>query len=63
MRIDDGVNLKSVYNSSKFEAEQFVNLVFSIINVNSKRRRKKPSLLILDWTDVSLDLNPSEGEI
>ena len=60
--IDDGVNLKSVYNSSKFKAEQFISFVFSILNVNSKRRRKKSSL-ILDWTDVSLDLIPSEGEI
>jgi len=42
---------------SKFESEQFVNLVFSIL-INSKRRRKKTSLLILDWTDISLDLNP-----
>ena len=58
LRIDDEVKLRSVYNSSKFESNQFVNLVFSILNVNSKRRRKKPSLLILDWTDISLDLNP-----
>jgi len=43
---------------AKFEAEQFVNFVFSILNVNSKRRRKNPSILILDWTDISLDLNP-----
>ena len=43
---------------SKFKAEQFINFVFSILNVNAKKRRKKPSLLILDWTDISLDLNP-----
>jgi len=53
LRIDDEVNLKSVYNSSKFEAEQFISFIFYILNVNSKRRRKKPSLLILDWTDIS----------
>jgi len=41
---------------SKFESEQFIKL-FSIL-INSKRRRKKTSLLILDWTDISLDLNP-----
>jgi len=58
LRIDDEVKLRSVYNSSKFESEQFINLVFSILNVNSKRRKKKPSILILDWTDISLDLNP-----
>jgi len=58
LRIDDEVKSRSVYNSSKFEAEQFISLVFSILNVNSKRRRNKPSLLILDWTDISLDLNP-----
>jgi len=59
LRIDDEVKLRSVYNfMSKFESEQFINLVFSILNVNSKRRRKKPSILILDWTDISLDLNP-----
>ena len=59
LRVEDEVKLKSVYSfMSKFESEQFVNLVFSILNVNSKRRRKKTSLLILDWTDISLDLNP-----
>jgi len=57
--IDDEVNLKSVYNfTSKFESEQFIRFVFSILNVNAKRKRKKPSLSILDWTDISLDLNP-----
>ena len=59
LRMDDEVKLRSVYNfMSKFESEQFINLVFSILNVNSNRRRNKPSLLILDWTDISLDLNP-----
>jgi len=28
---------------AKFEAEQFINSVFSILNVNSKRRRNKTS--------------------
>jgi len=58
LRIDDEVKLRSVYNSSKFESNQFINLVFSILNVNPKRRRNKTSLLILDWTDIGLDLNP-----
>jgi len=59
LRIDDEVKLRSVYNfMSKFESEQFINFVFSILNVNAKKRRKKTSLLILDWTDISLDLNP-----
>ena len=58
LRIGEDVKLKSVYNSSKFEAEQFVNFVSSILNANSKRKGKGPSTLILDWTDVSLDLNP-----
>ena len=59
LRIDDEINLKSVYNfMAKFEAEQFVNFIFSVLNVSSKRRKRKPSLLILDWTDISLDLNP-----
>ena len=59
LRIDEEVKLRSVYNfTSKFKAEQFISFVFSILNVNAKRRRKKPSLLILDWTDISLDLNP-----
>ena len=43
---------------SKFESDQFISLVFSILNANSKRRPNKPSILILDWTDISLDLNP-----
>ncbi len=59
LRIEEEIRLKSVYNfMSKFESNQLINFVFSILNVNSKRRRNKPSLLILDWTDVSLDLNP-----
>ena len=59
LRIYGKVKLKSVYNfTSKFKAEQFINFVFSILNANSKERRKKLSLLILDWTDISLDLNP-----
>ncbi len=59
LRVEDEVKLKSVYSfTSKFESEQFINFVFSILNVNSKKRRNKPSLLILDWTDISLDLNP-----
>ena len=59
LRVEDEVKLRSVYNfMSKFESNQFINFVFSILNVNSKRRRKKTSLLILDWTDISLDLNP-----
>ena len=59
LRIEEEVKLRSVYNfMSKFESNQFINFVFSILNVNSKRRRKKTSLLILDWTDISLDLNP-----
>jgi len=59
LRVEEEIKLKSVYNfTSKFEADQLINFVFSILNANSKRRRKKPSLLILDWTDISLDLNP-----
>ncbi len=58
LRIEDEVKLKSIYSfMSKFE-EQFINFVFSSLNVNAKKRRNKPSLLILDWTDISLDLNP-----
>ena len=33
-------------------------MFFPFLNVNAKRRKKKSSLLILDWTDISLDLNP-----
>jgi len=59
LRIEDEVKLRSVYNfMSKFKSEQFINFIFSILNVNSKKRRKNPSILILDWTDISLDLNP-----
>lgn len=59
MGIEEEVKSRSVYSfMSKFESEQFLNFVFSILNVNSKKRRKNPSLLILDWTDISLDLNP-----
>lgn len=59
LRIGEEVKLRSVYSfMSKFEAEQFLNFVLSILNVNSKKRRKNPSILILDWTDISLDLNP-----
>jgi len=49
LRIEDEVKLRSVYNfMSKFESEQFIRFIFSILNVNSKRRRKRSSLLILD---------------
>ncbi len=49
LKIGDEVKLKSIYNfMSKFESNQFINFVFFILNVNSKRMRKKPSLLILD---------------
>jgi len=59
LRIEEEVKLRSIYNfMSKFESEQFINLVFSILNANSNKRRNKPSILILDWTDISLDLNP-----
>ena len=59
LRIEEEVKLKSVYSfMAEFEAEQFINFVFSILNVNVKKRRNKPSVLILDWTDISLDLNP-----
>jgi len=59
LKIDGEVKLKSVYSfMSKFESEQFINFVLSTLNVNSKRRKNKPSLLILGWTDISLDLNP-----
>ena len=52
LRIDEEVKLKSVYSfMSKIES---VCKLFSILNANSKRRRK----LILYWMDVSLDLNP-----
>ena len=43
---------------AEFEADQFISLVFSILNANSKKSRNKPSILILDWTDISIDLNP-----
>jgi len=59
LRIKDEVKLRSVYSfMSEFESNQFINFVFSIINVDAKKRRKKTSFLILDWTDISLDLNP-----
>ena len=59
LRVEEEVKLKFVYSfMSEFESEQFINFVFSILNVNSKKRRNKPSLLILNWTDISLDLNP-----
>ena len=49
--------MRSVYNfTSKFESDQFIRFVFSILNVNSKRRRKKSSFLIL--VDRYNDLNP-----
>ena len=56
--IGEEVELKSVYSfMSKFESYKFINFIFSILNLNTKKRRKKPSLLILDWTDIFLDLN------
>ena len=58
LRIEEQIKLKSIYSfMSKFESDQLINLVFSILNVNAKRRNK-PYLLILDWTDINLDLNP-----
>jgi len=29
LRVEEEVKLRSIYNSSKFEAEQFVNFIFS----------------------------------
>ncbi len=59
LRIEEEVKLRSVYSfMSEFEADQFTSFVFSILNANSNKRRNKPSILILDWTDISLDLNP-----
>ncbi|MBO8183513.1 MAG: transposase [Archaeoglobus sp.] len=59
LRMEEEIKLKSVYSFiAKFGSEQFVNLILSILNVSVKKRRNKPSLLILDWTDISLDLNP-----
>lgn len=57
--IEEEIKLRSIYNfMSKFEVDQFIKFVFSILNVNAKKRRKKSFLLILDWTDIKLDLNP-----
>ncbi len=54
-----GGKLKSVYSSmAEFESDHLINLVFSILNANSKKRPNKPSVLILNLTDISLDLNP-----
>ena len=40
LRIEEEVKSRSVYNfTSKFKAEQFTKFVFSILNVNAKRRR------------------------
>lgn len=59
LRIEEEVKLRSVYSfMAKFESDQFISLVFSILNTNSKKRPNKPSILILDWTDISLELNP-----
>jgi len=59
LRIEEEIKLRSVYSfMSEFESEKFIKFVFSILNVNPKRRRNKTSLLILDWTDIGLDLNP-----
>ena len=47
LRVEEEIKLKSIYNfMARFEAEQFINFVFSIL-VNAKRR-KNLSLLILD---------------
>ena len=49
LRVDNEVKLRSVYNfMAKFESDQFISFVFSILNVNAKKRRKKSSILILD---------------
>jgi len=59
LKIEEEVKLRSVYSfMAEFEADQFINFVFSILNSNSKKRRNNPTTLILDWTDISLDLNP-----
>jgi len=59
LRIEEEVKLRAVYSfMAEFEADQFINFVFSILNANSKKSRSRPSILILDWTDISLDLNP-----
>ncbi len=59
LKIEEEVKLRSVYSfMAEFEADKFISFVFPILNVNSKRRRKNLSILILDWTDISLDLNP-----
>ena len=59
LRIEEEVKLRSVYSfMAEFEADKFISFVFSILNSNSKKRPNRLSILILDWTDISLDLNP-----
>ena len=59
LKIEEEVKLRSVYSfMAEFEVDKFISFVFSILSSNSKKRPNKPSILILDWTDVSLDLNP-----
>jgi len=48
LRIEE-VKLRAVYSfMAEFEADQFINFVFSILNANSKKSRSRPSILILD---------------
>ena len=59
LKIEEEVKLRSVYSfMAEFEADKFISFVFSILNANSNKRRNNPATLILDWTDISLDLNP-----
>ncbi len=59
LKIEEEVKLRSVYSfMAEFEADKFISFVFSILNANSKKRPNRLSILILDWTGISLDLNP-----
>jgi len=53
LKIEEEIKLRSVYSfMTEFEADQFLSLVFSVLNSNSKKNRSRPSILILDWTDI-----------
>ena len=58
LNIDEITDKSYIYRFfSRFTSETFVNLVLSLLNLQCTKRRKKRAWLIIDSTDLQLDIN------
>ncbi|MBM4240231.1 MAG: transposase [Euryarchaeota archaeon] len=48
---------------SQFSDDQFINLVLMVLNTISQSRRRKKAWIVVDSTDIQLDLNWFRGKI